>query len=108
MSDVSTGMITCSFRDAHLNGVDISSGDYIGFTDKTMLVSEKKKEDAFKGLAEKMKVGEHEFCIAVFGKEANEDERNEAESYISKNYPMVEFYSIDGGQDVYDYILILE
>lgn len=108
MSDVSTGMITCSVRDAHLNGVDISSGDYIGFTDKTMLVSEKKKEDAFKGLAEKMKVGEHEFCIAVFGKEANEDERNEAESYISKNYPMVEFYSIDGGQDVYDYILILE
>ena len=90
MSGVSTGMVTCSVRDAHLNGVDISSGDYIGFTDKTMLVSEKKKEDAFKGLAEKMKVGEHEFCIAVFGKEASEDVTKPSRTY-RKTTPRLSF-----------------
>ena len=108
MCGVSTGMVTCSVRDAHLNGVDIALGDYIGFTDKTMLTSEKKKEDAFRSLADKMKVGENEFCIVVFGKDASESERKAAAAHIEENYPGVEFYTIDGGQDVYDYILILE
>lgn len=108
MSDVKTGMITCSVRDANLNGVEISNGDYIGFTDKTMLVSEKKKENAFIELAEIMNAGRYEFCIVVFGKDATAAERDAASSYITEKYPSVEFYTIDGGQEVYDYILILE
>ena len=55
-----------------------------------------------------MKVGENEFCIVVFGKDASESERKAAAAHIEENYPGVEFYTIDGGQDVYDYILILE
>ena len=108
MNDVKTGMITCSVRDANLNGVEISNGDYIGFTDKTMLVSEKKKVNAFIELAEIMNTGRYEFCIVVFGKDATVAERDAASSYITEKYPSVEFYTIDGGQEVYDYILILE
>ena len=108
MQGVITGMITHSVRNADIDGVSIDKDAYIGFTDKKMLASDGNKIDTAMLLLDKLNAKSHEFLIAVFGKEMTESEREEFTARMSAEYPMMEVYTIDGGQDVYDLMLILQ
>lgn len=108
MQGVITGMITHSVRNADINGVSIDKDAYIGFTDKKMLASDGNKIDTAMLLLDKLNAKSHEFLIAVFGKEMTESEREEFTARMSAEYPMMEVYTIDGGQEVYDLMLILQ
>ncbi len=108
MQNVVTGMITTSVRDAVIDGVDIKKGEYIGFIDKKMLVSAQSKIDTMKNLLTALHAEQKDFVIAVYGAGITDAERKETAKIVSTNYPNVEFYEIEGGQAVYDYILILE
>lgn len=103
-----TGMVTTSIRSACIDGIEINEGDYIGFTDKVMQVARKTKVDAFLALAEKLGAADKSFVITVFGEDVTDEEREAVEANICDSYPGVEFYGIDGGQKVYDFIMILE
>lgn len=108
MEGVVTGLVTTSVRDASIGGVDIKKGDYIGFTSKDMLVSTPSKIDTMSSLAEKLHVRDHEYVIAVYGAGATEDDKDEFRARIKSECPTTELYEIDGGQDVYDVMLILQ
>lgn len=108
MQGVITGMITHSVRNADIYGVSIDKDAYIGFTDKKMLASDGNKIDTATLLLEKLNAKSHEFLIAVFGKEMTDSEREEFTARMSAEYPMMEVYTIDGGQEVYDLMLILQ
>ena len=108
MADIVTGMVTTSIRTANIDGVEIDNGNYIGFTNKTMLVSDKDKLNTVVALLDKLKIEDKNFLIAVYGKDVTAEEKEKTEKIVATQYPHVEFYSIDGGQDVYDNILILE
>lgn len=108
MLSTTTGLITSSVRDANLDGIEIVKGEYIGFTGKSMLVSKKVKTDAFIALTDKLSAGEKSFMIVSYGSNITTAERNLTEQLISETYPDLEYYGIDGGQEVYDYIIILE
>ena len=103
-----TGMITNSSRSVTLDGVDVKEGDYIGFTNKTMLVSSPDKISAFSELAEKLAAGSKSFMIVFCGADVTEEERDRVSEVASEKYPGDEVYVADGGQEVYDFILILE
>lgn len=107
MQGVTTGLITTSVRDANLNGVEIKKGNYIGFTDKTMYASSPDKITTLKLLAEKMGIKNTMFLIAVYGKSVTEEEKTQVKQYASE-FTNLEFYNIDGKQDVYDFILIFQ
>lgn len=107
MQGVTTGLITTSVRDANLNGVEIKKGNYIGFTDKTMYASSPDKITTLKLLAEKMDIKNTMFLIAVYGKSVTEEEKTQVKQYASE-FTNLEFYDIDGKQDVYDFILIFQ
>ena len=108
MADVVTGMITTSIRDANIDGVEIANGEYIGFTNKTMLVSKKLKTDTFSALLDKLDACDKNFVIVFYGKDVTKEEKDLTQKIVTTQYPDIEFYSMDGGQDVYDYIIILE
>lgn len=108
MQDVVTGMITTSIRDANIDGIDIKNGDYIGFAGKTMLTANANKEESFFALAEKLDAWNKNFMIVSFGNSVSEDEKQSIENKILEEHPSLEFYKIDGGQEVYDFIMILE
>ncbi len=108
MSMVSTGFISTAVRNAELNGVHIQAGDYIGFVGKEMLVSEKSKVDAAKQLIEKMSENEIYLISAFLGKDAEPSDIEALEAWLSEKYPDVEFYTVDGGQDVYPFIFVVE
>ncbi len=108
MAPVSTGSVSTAVRDAVLNGVTIENGDYIGFVGKEMLVSCKEMLDAATELLTKM-IDEDKFIVtAFFGKDADDDVRAAVEDFVSENFPDVEFYGVDGAQDVYPFIFAVE
>ena len=53
-------------------------------------------------------VEDKSFAIVISGKDAMADESKELESYFNERYPELEIYLVDGGQEVYDYILVFE
>ena len=108
MADVTTCSVTRAVRDTSLNGVDIKTDDYIGLSDKTIYVSMPDKLDAFKGLTDKVGLKDKSFLTVICGKDATDEEKTAAESFIAENYKDVEAYFIDGGQEYYDFILIME
>ena len=108
MLGVTTGMVARSVRDTSLNGVDVFKDGYMGFTDKQMLVCCPTKTQAAQALANALNVGEKDFVIAVYGNGVTQAEKQEFLSFMQSAYAGVETYEIDGEQDVYEYILIVE
>ena len=104
---VTTGMITKAIRDANLNGVEIKNGNYIGFTDKTMYASEPTAAETFEKLCGRLGIAEKNFLIVMYGATALEEDKEKVRAY-AESLKNIEFYEIEGGQEVYDFILIIE
>ena len=108
MQHAATGVISPSIRDAELDGVSIKNGDFIGFVGKHMYVSEPEKNAAAAGLLSHM-ITEESYLLTVFrGKDTTEEEQAALQEYVETTYPDVEAYFINGDQDVYPYIFIVE
>ena len=105
---VQTGLVSRAVRDAHMNGIDVRANDYIGFCQKTMLASDPDKNAAALRLCEKMELGAHDILILIAGADCTLPEAEALHKAIKEKFPSVEIYRIDGGQEVYDYILIAE
>lgn len=103
-----TGMITSSIRSVTLDGVDVKEGEYIGFTNKTMLSSSPELMGAFRELAEKLSAGDKSFMVLFIGRDVSDAVKDEVSEFVASSYPNLEFYPTYGGQDVYDFIMILE
>ena len=100
-------MITKAIRDANLNGVEIKNGNYIGFTDKTMYASEPTAAETFEKLCDRLGIAEKNFLIVMYGATALEEDKEKVRAY-AESLKNIEFYEIEGGQEVYDFILIIE
>lgn len=107
MQGVTTGMLTTAIRTTTVNGLSIKKGDYIGFTDHVMLVANADKCIAIKELVDKI-CQDKSFLIVIYGAGTSEEQALEIERYANSKYPNIEVYLTNGGQDVYDYILIAE
>ncbi|MBR1968026.1 MAG: DAK2 domain-containing protein [Clostridia bacterium] len=103
-----TGMLTKAVRTTTVNGVSVNKDDYIGFTNKTMLVSTPEKMESVYSLTEKLIDDEKAFLIVAYGKGATKNERAAYSAFVRKEFSQIELYEIDGEQDVYDFILIVE
>lgn len=108
MEGTITAQITSSVRDAVINNVNIKCGEYIGFTDKEMKVCSPNKIETLNQLLNAVKLQNKNYLIAVYGKSVTEDEKILTQKIAKENYPNIEFYEINGEQEVYDFILIIE
>ena len=109
MAGVTAGYVSPSIRDADMNGIHITNGDTMGIIDKEIVVSEADRLTALKTIADKLLNDYGKSMITVFcGADANNEEKEAMEAYLSEKYPIAELYYIDGGQDVYPYIFVAE
>ena len=108
MKNIITAMLTKSTRNAFIDNVEINENDYIGFIDKTMLVSNKNKIESYKSLLSKLDLNNKNYLINIYGQDLTSNEKELIEEYINNEYPSIEFYSINGDQKLYDVILITE
>lgn len=110
MANVKTGSISTSIRDAELNGVHIETGDFIGFMGKEMLVSRKDVLEAAKELLSKMGLdtGDVYVVTAFQGVDVTDEQAAALAQYMEETYPDVEFYTVDGEQEVYPFLFVAE
>ena len=108
MEGVVTGMVTRSVRDSHLGGLDIAKNDYIGFAGKQMLADAQTARDAACELLARLDMTDREVLIAICGKDADAADMDAVRAYVKENFPALELYEIDGGQDIYHFIFVLE
>ena len=109
MTGVTTGFVSPSIRDAELNGVTIHAGDYIGFVGKEMIASCEKCVETAHKLLDHMLAGGSKYMLTVFcGKDAESAEAELLQGDLEKQYPNLEVYFVDGGQEIYPYIFAVE
>jgi len=108
MDGVITAEISHCVRDASIDGTDLHTGEYIGFVGKNLLSVNKERLDTVCETIDKIGLASYDVCIVFCGKDATDEEAEKIEAYVNSHYRGKEIYIINGGQDVYDYIMIVE
>ena len=107
--NVSSGEITNAIRNTKVNGVLIHKGDYIGILDGKLLTASRNKLTCFVNLIKKVKnIKEKQVLTIICGKNVNEEEKQKLLDTIQVKFPYLEVGTLDGGQDVYDYLFAIE
>lgn len=101
-------MVSRAVRDSRANGEDIREGDYIGFEEKNILTVAKDKVTAALSLLGAVDARQKDFIVVFYGKGVTEEERDDFYSKATKAYPSAEVYMMDGGQEIYDFIIVLQ
>lgn len=108
ITNVTTACVSVCSRDTIVNGMNLIKGNYLGFVGDEILVSKETQKEAYLSLAEKLDFASHEICILIKGKDGSNEDTENLSDWISKNYPLCEVYAIDGNQDIYNQMIILE
>ena len=108
LGGVVTGTVSKAVRDTELGGVSVKKDDYIGFVGDTIYVDSPDREEAALVLAEKMNAKRYDIMLVCCGEDVSGEEGSRLCKQLSKTYRRTEVVNIDGGQPIYDYIIILE
>ena len=108
ISNVISGSITYSIRDTKIEGITVHKDDFIAIVDGKIVSSNKRRLDAFKGLLKSKDLSSKDIITIIYGNGVNQKEVNEITKYIEKNYSNLEVEVIEGNQEVYSYILVIE
>lgn len=112
MHETIAGVISCqvtySVRNTKVNGLDILKDDFIGFLNGDLVVAAHKRIDAVKNLLKIKDLRERDSITIIYGEGVGSNEINELKRYIDKNYDNLEIEIIEGNQEVYSYILVIE
>lgn len=108
MEGVLTVEISHCVRDANIDGVELHTGEYIGFVGKRLLAASDSRLETACRSVDGIGLGSRDVLIVIYGKGTPAAEAEELEAYVASTYPGKEIYLIEGGQDVYDYILVAE
>ena len=106
---VASGLITTAVRDVDYPDLAVKKGDYIGLDREQVYSDSPDRLTAVKGLLEKMpEIKEKEVLAIFYGKAVDQDALDAFRKMLNESFPWLEYGFIDGGQDVYDFILAVE
>lgn len=108
INNVISGSITYSIRDTKIEGITVHKDDFIAIVDGKIVSSNKRRVDAFKGLLKSKDLSSKDIVTIIYGNGVNQKEVHEVTKYIEKNYSNLEVEVIEGNQEVYSYILVIE
>ncbi len=108
LENVVTGSVSRSIRDTEKDGIRIQTGDYIGFVDDRIYVAAPDALTAAKELARKLDASSKDILLLLCGAEAKEEEARKLYEELKADCRRAEVIFIDGGQPVFDYVLVLE
>ena len=109
MQTVITASVSLAVRDADIGGKHIRNGDYMGFVGKEVLELSEDRDDVARKLVDHILTTPDAFLLTVFyGKDVTDEAAGALEAYCREKYPDMEIYFINGGQEVYPYIMTSE
>ncbi len=108
MTEAMKSSVTAAVSKSIRNAEGVREGEYIGFRGKDILTSKESRTDAVIETIVSIGIDDYDIALVIYGKAVDEDEAKSVEKEISSRWKGKEVYLVDGGQDIYDYILILE
>ena len=100
-ASVTTAEVSQAIRDAS----GYKKGEYIGISGKEILCGAPTAEGAVLELARKLEASAHDILVLFTGESV--ESADELKAQLEKSCPLTEVIVLDGGQPVYDYILML-
>lgn len=107
-SEVTTGCISRASRDADAGEICVHGGDFIGFVGDEIRADKKERNEAALALATTLPMEECGAMLLLVGADVPDEEAQSLCRSLEGIYPHTEFIMINGGQPVYDYIMVLE
>lgn len=104
ISSVVTGTVSRSIRDTATS----TKGDYLGFSGKKILSSSADRTTAALELCESLQLGDYDVALVLKGADVPSAEADRLCDALKGKYRLTEIIMNDGGQPVFDYIIILE
>lgn len=107
IQSVKSGEVTYAVRDSVFNGLKITKGHFMGILNGDLITSNETRVQTCEHLLRDMIDDSAEICTVMYGSDISEEEVQELEKYVSEKFP-VEVEIINGGQDIYSYIITVE
>ncbi len=108
MSGVATAEVSHCIRNVEIDGIELHIGDFIGVTGKSLLAASADRLEAAARTVDELGMSSYDICLIIKGADADMQEAEKLADVIGEKYRDKEVYVIDGMQDIYDYILILQ
>ncbi|MBR4256999.1 MAG: DAK2 domain-containing protein [Clostridia bacterium] len=105
---VVTGFVSRAGRTTEMDGVSITTGDFIGFSDDVVYSDSPDKCAAASVLCDKLDAGSFDVIILLAGKGATDEEAERLYDELTEKYKDTEIIMQNGGQPLHDFILVLE
>ena len=102
------GEITCAVRDANLDGMSVSKGDYIAISEGNVVSVSDTPENALLSMLSNIDIDLCEIITLFVGNNVSDEKRTELTETLQEIYDEFEIVVYEGGQDVYDYLVAVE
>lgn len=106
--DAMKSSVTAGVSKSIRSTADVKEGDYIGFRGKDILASGAGRPDVVLETVSSLGFDDYDIALIIFGKTVDESEAEMIVKKIGEKYRGKEAYLVDGKQEIYDYIIILE
>jgi uncharacterized protein len=107
-NNVQTLEITTAVRTAHIGGVRVREGDYIGLINGNLTVAGQNMEHVIRDTLQRMNIDRYEIVTLYYGEDITAQQAQETAKRIKEQYSHIEIEVVDGGQPYYAYILSAE
>lgn len=107
MQGVNTLCISRAIRNASQDGLEIREGEYVAIRHKGMVASCATPEQAVLEGCEKEEMAAHEVALVFYGGGVDGQNAMKLKSELERKYPRTEIMMTDGGQNIYEYIIVL-
>ena len=108
MNDAMKASVTAAVSRSIRNAEGVREGEYIGFRGKDILTCRPSRSDAVLDTLSSLPIEDSDIVIVIYGRAVESSEAETVEKEILSRYKGKEVYLVDGKQEIYDYILILE
>ena len=108
MENVVTASVTYAVRDTKMDNLDIKKGDTIGLDEKAIIAKGKNPNEVALKLCEILYKETMGSITIYFGEDVKESDAQAVAEKIQNKFPMVDVTVVDGGQNIYYYVIALE
>ncbi|WP_079508393.1 DAK2 domain-containing protein [Mesobacillus jeotgali] len=108
MQHVKTGQLTYAVRDTSIDGLEISTGDFMGLADGKIVLKDQDKVKAAKDLLEQMLDEDSEILTILKGEDASDEDVDSIVEFVEGKYGDVEIEVHNGEQPLYAFIFAIE
>ena len=105
---VKTGQITFASRDAEYGGFKIKEGDILALSDGKLTFKSKDPVKAAIRLISSISRRSTEFITIIYGKDVVDDDAQFVLDAVQKKHPNADVSLVNGGQEIYHFIISVE